>query len=390
MQNIEKIEQVLILGLGGGGGKVVEKICQLPEAAGIQLCVFDTDRGALERLTGLPEECKVLCNEQWLLGHGTGGDPLKGQRALASESGKLQQFMSNAKLLIIVGGLGGGTATGGAGVISRLAHSHNLAAVSLFELPFAFEGHGRRKTAEDGMRELLALSDTILGIPNDLLFSVLPAETTFADAFQLADTELARTVLGIVDVLMPGNLLSGDMGDLITMLKNRKSYAAIGVGSGNEAVALDSCVQALSGVLDSPFLGGAQKLKEADAVLLSVTGGSELTYAELKRTLEQAGTLTGLTSQVIVGANIRSTLTTQVRITAIAVKYDEADAVVRPEQKAAKVSRRKIKRQPDQPTLPLTIASSGIFEGKTGTIVDGVNLDLPTFVRKQIAIDSGE
>lgn len=379
----------MVMGLGGGGGKVVQKLCEFPEAAGMQVCVFDTDRGDLERLTALPEECKVLCHEQWLQGHGTGGDALKGQRALASENGKLQQLMSNARLLIVVGGLGGGTATGGAGVISRLAHSHNLPAVSIFELPFAFEGHGRRKASEDGMRELMALSDTVLGIPNDLLFSVLPPETTYADAFRLADVELARTVIGIIDALTPGNLLSADLGDLISMLKNRKSYAAIGVGCGYEANCMESCTQALASLVDSPFLGGAQKLKEADAVLLSVTGGAELTYSELKRTLDHAGTLPGVNARVIVGANIRSSLNTQVRITAIAVKYDESDAVVRPTA-APKRTRKRDSRRPAQPTLPLTMANSGIFEGKTGTIVDGVNLDVPTFVRQQITVDSGE
>jgi len=391
MENTANNSSVVIIGLGGAGGRVIQQMSLLPEAAGMKLCAFDTDRRALDMLSALPEEARVLCDEQWLLGQGTGGDVIKGQRAMSRESSRLQSVMHGAKLLLVLGGLGGGTATGGAGVIARLARTNNLTAVCLFELPFAFEGHGRIKTAEDGLRELLALSDTVLGIPNDLLFSVLPAETAFADAFRMADMELARAALGVIDILLPGNLLSSDMGDLISALKNRKSDAAVGVGCGNGANIGESCNQALNSLLDSPFLGGAAKLKEADAVLLNLTGGEELTLSEVKRTLESAGTLPGVSARVIAGANIRPGLGRTVRLTALAIKYDEQEAAKQQLPARRKRSRsEQHKLPPVQQTLPLTITSCGIFEGRTSTVIDGVNLDIPTFVRRQISIDTGE
>ena len=389
-------DQVLVLGLGGAGGRVVQTLSQLPEAAGVRFSVFDTDRSALEHLTGLNDDCKVLCDNQWLLGQGTGGDTIKGQRAMSRESGRLQGMINGVSLLIVVGGLGGGTATGGAGVISRLARSQGLTAVFLFELPFAFEGHGRVKAAEDGLRGLLALSDTVLGVPNDLLFSVLPAEVSFADAFKMADMELARTTLGLIDILRPGNLLSNDMGDLVNILKNRKSYAAIGVGRGCGSEPGEACNQALANLLDSPFLGGAAKLKDADAVIINLTGGETLTLSEVKRTLTSAGSLPGVSARVMIGANIRPDLNNEVHLTAIAVKYDDREAAVQLSQEAKAPARRRRERnqspaeQPVQQMLPLTIASSGIFEGKTPTIIDGVNFDIPAFVRNQIPVDSGE
>lgn len=396
MENITDKTGVVILGLGGAGGRVIQQLSLLPEASGLKLCAFDTDRRALEMLTALPEESRVLCDEQWLLGQGTGGDVMKGQRAMSRESAKLQSLMRGASLLLVLGGLGGGTATGGAGVIARLARTNNLTAVCLFELPFAFEGHGRIKCAEDGLRELLALSDTVLGIPNDLLFSVLPAETAFAEAFRMADMELARAALGVIDILLPGNLLSSDMGDLASVLKNRKSDAAIGVGCGCGENVGESCNQALRNLLDSPFLGGAAKLKEADAVLLNLTGGEELTLSEVKRTLEYAGTLPGVSARVIAGANIRPGLGKKVCLTAVAVKYDEQEAAQQQLAADSRPGRRRKSRtrqdgiQPIQQMLPLTIASCGIFEGRTSTVIDGVNLDIPTFVRRQITIDTGE
>lgn len=388
---------VLVLGLGGAGGRVVQTLSTLPEAAGLMLAVFDTDRNALERLTSLPEECRILCDCQWLLGQGAGGDPIKGQRALSRESARLQVVINQADLLIITGGLGGGTATGGSGVVARLAKSLSKPAVLLMEMPFAFEGYGRSKSAEDGLRELLALSDTVLGIPNDLLFSVLPAETPFADAFRMADVELSRTILGLIDVLLPGNLLSANIGDLAHILRTRKSYAAIGVGAGAGGSATESCNQALNALADSPFLGGAAKLKDADAVVLNLTGGEELSLTDVKRTLEHANSMVGMAAQVIIGANIRPGMGSKVNLTAIAVKYDERESAASQISENAKPASRKRKtaaksraQQPVQQTLPLTIASCGIFEGKTGTVIDGVNFDIPSFVRRQVPIDTGE
>ena len=396
MNDIAENSRVLVLGLGGAGGRVVQTLSTLPGAEKLNLSVFDTDRTALERLTALPEECKVLCDEQWLLGMGSGGDVMKGQRAMSRESGRLQAVISQADILIVTGGLGGGTATGGAGVISRLAKSMSRTAISVMEMPFAFEGHGRCKAAEDGLRELLGLSDTVLGIPNDLLFSVLPAEVSFADAFAMADLELARAVLGVIDILQPGNLLSTDIGDLAAVLRNRKSYAAIGTASGRGENVDDCCTEALGNLLDSPFLGGAAKLKDADAVIINLTGGADLTLSQVKRTLEYAGTLPGIAARVIMGANIRQDMVNEVHLTAIAIKYDEREAAAQQlQENSTPASRRRKKsakaaEQPVQQMLPLTITSSGIFEGKTGTVIDGVNFDVPAFVRRQAPIDTGE
>lgn len=396
MDNTVNNSKVLVLGLGGAGGRIVQTLSSLPESAGLMLAVFDTDRSALDRLTGLPEECKILCAEQWLYGQGAGGDPIKGQRAISRDSSRLQALITQADILIVAGGLGGGTATGGAGVIARLARSLSKAALLLMEMPFAFEGYGSSKCAEDGLRELLALSDTVLSIPNDLLFSVLPAETPFNEAFRMADMEIARTLLGLVDLLQPGNLLSADIGDLSTILRSRKSYAAIGVGFGAAATAAESCNQALNTLADSPFLGGAAKLKEADAVIINLTGGDELSLSDVKRTLEHAGNMTGINAKTIIGANIRQGVGSKVTLTAVAIKYDEQEAAAVQISENAKTSSRKRKAAaknssaPIQQTLPLAIASSGIFEGQTGTVIDGVNFDIPTFVRRQIAIDTGE
>ena len=388
--------KVLVLGLGGAGGRIVQTLSTLPEAAGLMLAAFDTDRSALDRLTLLAPEHKILCAEQWLYGQGAGGDPIKGQRAFSRDSSQLQAIITQADLLIVVGGMGGGTATGGAGVVARLAKSLSKTALLLMGMPFAFEGYGTSKCAEDGLRELLALSDTVLSVPNDLLFSVLPAETPFAEAFRMADMEFARTLTGLIDLIQPGNLLSSDIGDMATILRARKSYAAIGVGCGAEATTVESCNQALNTLADSPFLGGAAKLKEADAVIINLTGGEELSLSDVKRTLEHANTMTGINAKTIVGANIRPGAGTKVTLTAIAIKYDEQEAAAQQISENAKPVGRKRKTPaksaatPVQQTLPLAIASCGIFEDQSGTIIDGVNFDIPAFVRRQVPIDTGE
>ena len=99
MDNTTVNSRVLVLGLGGAGGRTVQTLSTLPEAAGLMLTVFDTDQNALARLTALPEECRILCDSQWLLGQGTGGDPIKGQRALSRENSRLQAVINQADLL---------------------------------------------------------------------------------------------------------------------------------------------------------------------------------------------------------------------------------------------------------------------------------------------------
>lgn len=394
---MEDREKILVLGVGGAGVRIVSALNLLPEARPLAIYAFDTDKLALERATELEPSHRMLGDEQWLSGLGAGGDVMKGQRALSRESARLRELLTEVRLLVVAGGLGGGTATGGAGVIARLAHTLGVPVVFVLELPFAFEGHVRCKTADDGLRELLALADAVLGLPNDLLFSVLPAETAFAEAFRMADGELARVITGVIDILMPGNLLAADLGDLSAILKNRKSYAAVGVGVGISETPGEACRAALAGLADSPFLGGAAKLKEADAVLLNLTGGPELTLSEVRRALETVGTLPGANARVLVGANVREDCKNQVRLTAVAIKFDERDAVEKQLIEAARPVRRRRTRSaasgeelPIQPSLPLTISTSGIFEGSTETVIDGVNFDIPTFHRKQIVIDTGE
>jgi len=387
-------EKVLILGIGGAGVRIAGAVRALPTAAALTVAAFDTDSEALKHAETLAADARILGNEQWLNGHGTGGDVVKGQRAAAQESERLKELLGGARLAIVAGALGGGTATGGAGVIARVARSLNVPAVFVLEMPFAFEGNARRKTAEDGLRELLGQADAVITLPNDLLFSVLPPETPFAEAFRMADVELAGVIAGVVDILLPGNLLSADFGDLSAVLKNRKSYAAVGVGRGFAEQPGEACRQALASLCDSPFLGGAAKLREADAVLLNLTGGPELSLAEVRRTLESAGAMAGLTARLLAGANVREDFRNQVRLTALAVKFDERDAVDKRVADAAKPARRRRAAASSegaiQPVLPLAIATSGIFESTAGTVIDGVNFDVPTYHRKQIAIDTGE
>ena len=164
---------------------------------------------------------------------------------------------------------------------------------------------------------------------------------------------------------------------------------------GNADDPADSCMQALANLMDSPFLGGSAKLKEADSVILNLTGGNNLSIANVQKTLENAGTLPSSSCRVLVGANVNESMGSSVRLTAVAIKYDERETAVRAAAETRK-SRRRVRNsvsdgsKPVQQMLPLTIASCGIFENRTPTIIDGVNFDIPAFVRRQVVIDTGE
>ncbi len=398
-QKEHKIE-IVVVGLGRAGGRIVGALHQLPGSESMRLLAVDTDAASL-RECGIPEEMCVLADEKWRNGRGCGSDVLKGQRSMARERAKIEALISDARLLIMVGGLGGGTATGGAPAFAGVAGKLKIPSVFVMTMPFSLEGHGRRRVAEEGIRELLPVADVLLCLPNDLLFSSLPAEVPVYDAFKMADVEVAGAINGISRLLRPGNLLTADFADFDSVIAKRKSFCSIGFGSATDADGLNRCHLALERMLDSPLLGGAEKLRQADAVFLSLSGGTSLNIGETKKTFEAAAKFISERARVIVSANVDSTCGDSVQLTAIAIKFDEEQqpdpSLHRSNSYRAEehTSKPKVPQPPplsgnfEQVELPLQNISRGMFLNTTPVIHNGEDLDVPTFQRRNIFIDQG-
>ncbi|MGE4565575.1 MAG: hypothetical protein AB7F32_11940 [Victivallaceae bacterium] len=406
------MQKITVLGLGGAGCRAIGALNKMGQE-GLRLLALDTDKHAVEA-TGLPAEQCMLAAPDWRGGRGCGGNVLDGQRAIARERVALETFLADTPMLLVLGGLGGGTASGGAAIILSIARKLEIPTLFLLTMPFTLEGHSRRRVAEETLRtELLEMADVVLALPNDLLFSALPATTPLADAFALADREVAGTALALTSVLRQGNLLAVDFNDMAAIFRRRKSFCSLGVGIADTADGADGagrCRVAFERMLQSPLLGGADHLVEADAVFFSLIGGSSLGIGETRDVLELASSFVSPETRVMTGASTDPSFGDRVQLCALTVKFDRSEEVDQAMIEAARPERasRKGKRQApstaaaaasvsttpageaEQLMLSLSTLSKGIMENTTAVVWSGENLDYPTFQRRNIAIDAGK
>jgi cell division protein FtsZ len=397
--------KVTVMGLGNSGVKIASALSRIPEAGWLDIIALDTDRNSLELC---PLEKKFVIDEDWRSGEGCGGDVINGQRSFSRERNKIRGLLKDSSLLIVTGGLGGGTATGGISIVASEARGCKVPVIFLLSMPFVFEGRGKIKTAEDGVREMLPVADVLLCLPNDLLFSTIPADSPVEKAFEDADEQVARSIVGVSELLRCNNLLATDFSDIKAVLGKRKSACGVGVGMAEEGDGLNRCHLALERMLESPFLGGIRHLRSADAVFVSVTGGKDLEIGEVKKSLESVEKILNPNAKIIVGANTDDLYEGKVQITLISVEFDRAAGYVPKEEsepafapvqsapapppvfQALSSSQDAAPGEFEQQELPLMPISRGIFLNSTPSMHDGYDLDIPTFQRENIIIDKGD
>ena len=392
-------EKITILAVGGAGCRIMRLLREQPGAEKLHLIALDTDRTALDE-TGLPPENLLLAGELWRGGRGCGGDELDGQRAVAHERARLENFLRDSKFLVVVCGLGGGTASGGAPVVLSVAAKLKLPNFFIVTLPFMLEGYRRRNLAERVLSEsLFEISDAVVSLPDDLLFSTLTGDTPLAKAFELADRECAGTVLALSAILSAGNLLNADLASFTTLLKRRKCQCSIGVGAlhtAEECSAADAPEKLVSGVLASPLLGGPQVLKSADAVVVSMLGGSDLSLGEVRNTLELIGRYIPERAQQLTAASARPDWQNSRQLCVLAVKYDEETPIPGTAPEARRQAPRReaarekaVPEKTEQLTLQFETVSKGIMERTTPVMWNNEDLDEPTFKRRNAVVDDG-
>lgn len=398
-------DKVTVMGLGNSGVKIADRLARMPEASWLNIMALDTDQDSFA-FSGL--EKKVIIDREWRNGEGCGGDVINGQRSFSRERSKIRELIKDSSLLIVTGGLGGGTATGGISIVASEAKGCNVPVIFLLSMPFVFEGRGKIKIAEDGVKEMLPVADVLLCLPNDLLFSSIPADSPVEKAFEDADIEIARSIVGISEIMRCNNLLSTDFSDFKAVLGKRKSACGIGVGIADESDGLNRCHLALERMLESPFLGGVRQLKSANAVFVTVTGGKDFQIGEMKKSLEAVEKIMNPGARLIVGANTDDLYEGKVQITVISVEFDGASSSAPDDEPEPLFSSAQSAPAPppafqprsssasaasgeyEQQELPLVQISRGIFLNSTPSMYDGYDLDIPTFQRENIIIDKGD
>ncbi|MBE6406941.1 MAG: hypothetical protein E7040_13130 [Lentisphaerae bacterium] len=393
-------EKILIIGLGGAGGKVVSRIAS-QQISGLGLAVIDSDRADLAAMNSNVTVLEAGCNWSWGQGTGCGGNVIRGEQAVSGERQRIMELISGRKFIIVVAGLGGGISTGGIRTLASTIRSKKIPAVFMLTTPFSFESFSRRKAASECIDQLLPVTDILIRLPNDLLFSMLSPDCPVEEAFATSCDELARTAIGICGLMNCTNSFNVDYASFMAALRGKRCQCAMGVGLGVPTQdAPDRSATAIQKVLNSPFLGGIDKMADSDVMIISLFAGPGLSLGEMKRALEAVSAFAGKNTEIISGFSTAPFMANAIQVVVVTVHYDEVEKskkkeqiVIQEEKKEQPVRRapRKKKASPEleQGMLELTNFSKGCFVNTVPVMYGDQDLDIPTFQRRGIIIDQG-
>jgi len=384
-------KKILIVALGGCGAKTLNSFARLPGSGLFQTLLLETDKDSAEHCSA-SSVLRAEANWATNTGLGCGGDPKKAERAFSRKRNELTQALSGQDFIIVTGGLGGGTATGGVRAVASVIRTLSIPAVFMLTTPFSFESYTKRSNAEQCLNDLHGIAEVLVPLPNDLLFSSLPPDTEVESAFEKAAYELASAVFGIAELFRSKKLIGPDYAEFSATLTKAANTCSFGCGRASQKDGLDRCAIALERMLESPFLGGMDRLSCCSALIVTMTGG-DLQLGEMKRTLENLVSFLPVGIPVSAGATINPDYQDQVQLSALAVQYVQS---VRPAE-SKKPSQEllwkslpgKDKESFEQGFLNLQSYSKGIFSNCQPVKYKDEDLDIPTFQRRGISIDKG-
>jgi cell division protein FtsZ len=300
---------IKVVGVGGGGLNAVDRMIDAGIAQ-VDFIAVNTDMQALQ-LSDAP--VKIHIGEEVTHGLGSGADPGMGRKAAESAYDHLRAALRGADMVFVTAGEGGGTGTGAAPVVARVARELGALTVGIVTTPFSFEGTRRRTSAEKGVEALRAECDTVIVIPNDRLLEVLDRSTSMVDAFRIADDVLRQGVQGICDLITMPGLINLDFADVRTVMADAGSaLMGIGFSEAGDNRARQAAERALrSPLIDTEVVG-------ARGILLSVAGGEDLTLLEVNEAAEVVRHAATEDTNIIFGATVDERLNGQVWVTVIA------------------------------------------------------------------------
>ncbi len=303
--------KIKVVGLGGGGSNAVTRMVR-DGVAGVEFIAMNTDAQSLA-ITEAPT--RIQLGEKLVRGLGAGGDHHVGQKAAEECHDEIQEVVSGAEMVFITAGMGGGTGTGSASVVAEVAKHSGALTIAVVTKPFAFEGSHRMAVAEDGIKTLMPLVDTLIIIPNDRLFTLCTQKTGVDAAFRLADEVLANAVQAIAQVITVPGMINLDFADIRAIMKDAgPAWMSIGKGSG-ENRALDAAKSALASPLLDVSVSGAK------GVLFNVTGGDNLSLFEVNQAAEIIKQAVDPEANIIFGVVRDSLMDKDIRITLIATGF---------------------------------------------------------------------
>ena len=320
MSNITDIREmkarITVFGVGGAGGNAVNNMI----AAGLQGVDFVVANTDAQALTKSKAERIIQIGAHVTQGLGAGSQPEVGRAAAEEAIEAIREHLTGSHMMFVTAGMGGGTGTGAAPVIAEAARELGILTVGVVTKPFNFEGQRRMRLAEAGIVELQKAVDTLLVIPNQNLFRVAVANTTFADAFALADQVLYSGVACITDLIVKEGLINLDFADVRAVMREKgKAMMGMGEASGEKRV-----LTAAEAAISNPLIEDPS-IKRASGLLISITGGKDLTLFEVDEAATRIREQADQDANIIVGATFDESLDGVVRVAVVATGIDNPD-----------------------------------------------------------------
>ena len=419
---------IKVLGVGGAGCNAVDHLAR-ESFAGVTLALINTDAPAL---AGLSVQSKLNLGANTMRGLGAGGDPERGRAAAEEDTARIRALCEGAEVVFVIAGLGGGTGTGASPVVARVAKETGALVLAIVLLPFDCEGSRRLRQAQLGLHELKEAADGVICLPNQKVLRLIDENTSLLKALEITNELAAQGVRGIWRLLSRPGLINVDFADLCAVTKGQHVESCLATA---EAQGGNRAREVMEKLLAHPLIEGGQALSESAAVLVSIAGGKGLTMAEVNRIMEQINRHCEQ-AHVILGAAIDKDLGERLMVTVVAARHGAnaergawsaesasstatgavgletqlvgpamssrpASRFVAPppaltpgkkeqlltQQSGSGFRQRRNAARMRQGQLSLEIISKGRFEKSEPTIHHGQDLDVPTYIRRGVALN---
>ncbi|MBT3352736.1 MAG: cell division protein FtsZ [Nitrospinaceae bacterium] len=364
--------RLCVIGVGGGGGNAVNTMI----ASGMEdvsFVVANTDAQALEK--SLATE-KLQLGLDLTHGLGAGGNPEMGRKAALEDTEKLTHFIEGLDMLFVTAGMGGGTGTGAAPVLARIAKEAGILTVGVVTRPFEFEGPRRMAQAEEGITELKESVNTLITIPNQRLLGMVERTTPMKEAFKKANDVLLQACRGISDLITTPGLINLDFADVRTIMRDMGGMALMGSGTGSGE---NRAVIAAQNAMCSPLLEEGS-IQGARGVLINISGGDDLSLFEVNEACSMIHEVAHEDANIIFGSVVDPEMGDKIRVTVIATGFGQGTAI----REVPPLANESTGTDGRKLSVPAYVRAKGNRKDSSMSYqLDDDELDVPTFLRKQ-------
>jgi cell division protein FtsZ len=376
--SMDQLATIKVVGVGGGGNNAVNRMIE-DGVEGVEFIAVNTDSQAINQSRAA---IRMQIGASLTRGLGAGANPEIGTKAVEESKHQIEEVLKGADMVFVTAGMGGGTGTGAAPAIARIARKLGALTIGVVTRPFKFEGHKRAKNAESGIAAMREAVDTLIIIPNDRLLEIVDKKTPMIEAFREADNVLRQGVQGISDLIAVPGLINLDFADVKTVMSH-KGTALMGIGIANGS---NRAAEAAEKALNSPLL--ETSINGAHGVIMNITGGNNLSLFEVQEAAEIVAAASNEELNMIFGSVINENLTDEIIVTVIATGFTEqGETEVHtqsqpPEEEVTSPYQREQRLHYQEPE-PIVHFEEVLDYGTNSGDLEESDDDIPTFLRNR-------